>query len=81
MIRISPEDQVRLINVPDWLIHDLPQDEQAEILSFIGRITQVTEIDSYGYFWVGFGHTTVDSDGSKYNGHSFCVPRDCLEKI
>ncbi len=71
--------RVRLRAVPEWLIHDLPEDERREILSYIGKTAMVTEIDGAGYFWIGFGDTQEESDRANYRGHSFCVPRECLE--
>jgi hypothetical protein len=80
---IAPQagDRVRLIAVPDWLLKDLPKDEQCEIRSYVGSTTTVTEVDAHGYFWVGFGNTVEDHDDARYGGHSFCVPRDCLELV
>ncbi|MDQ1833140.1 hypothetical protein [Massilia scottii] len=75
---INVGDSVRLLGVPDWLIHDLPESEQVEILSFVGQVTVVTEIDAYGYFWVGFGETLFEGSVAHYSGHSFCVSREWL---
>ncbi|MBK6651848.1 MAG: hypothetical protein IPG42_20420 [Betaproteobacteria bacterium] len=44
-------DAVRLLGLPSWLLHDLPEDEQAELLACVGKVMQVQEIDSYGYSW------------------------------
>ena len=71
-------DIVRLVSLPDWLIHDLPEAEQREMLAFVGQTAAITEIDVAGYFWLGFGQTMDDGDGSLYTGHSFCVTPDCL---
>lgn len=71
-------DEVKLLGVPDWLIHDLPEEEKREIISYIGKTTTVTDIDKYGYFWLGFGDTKGDEDAAYYSGHSFCVTIDCL---
>jgi hypothetical protein len=73
--------RVRLAGVPAWLIHDLPDDEQAEIVAHIGCVAVVSDIDSHGYFWLRFGSTTEDSDGANYTGHSFCVSQEFLEKV
>lgn len=72
-------DLVRLKSVPHTLIHDLPLDEQREMLSFVGRTTQVENIDKFGFIWVGFGRTQEGADGARYSGHSFSVTPDCLE--
>ncbi len=71
--------RVRLIGVPDWLVHDLPVEEQVEIRSCIGQIAVIQEIDKYGYLWIGFGEAIEHDDGARYSGHSFGVPRECLE--
>jgi hypothetical protein len=73
--------RVRLTHLPEWLWHDLPESEQAEMHACIGQITIVQEIDSYGYLWIGFGATTSDDQGARYSGHSFGVPRECLELV
>lgn len=71
---------VRLISLPDWLTHDLPVSEQLEMRACIGRVAIVQKVDSYGYLWIGFGTTTEHDDGASYSGHSFGVPRECIEQ-
>ena len=73
-------DRVRLLRVPEWLTHDLPEDEQDAIKAQVGTIMVVTEIDAYGYVWLGFGATTTVGDTAEYQGHSFAVDADCVEK-
>ena len=80
-IEIKIGQRVRLTAVPDWLVHDLPEDEKREILSYIGKTAVVTEIDRQGYFWIGFGDTQEAPGRAHYSGHSFCVPRECLEPV
>jgi hypothetical protein len=74
-------DRVRLISVPEWLVHDLPEDERREMLSFVGKIASITEIDRFGYYWVGFGEVTESADAAFYAGHSFGVPGDCIQRV
>lgn len=76
---IQVGDRVRLTGLPEWLIHDLPASEQEEMRACVGLIAVVREIDNYGYLWIGFGATADYSGGARYSGHSFGVPRDCLE--
>jgi hypothetical protein len=76
---IKVGDHVRLINLPEWLTHDLPVSEQAEMQAFIGKTAAVEKIDNYGYFWIGFGALEEVGDDAYYSGHSFGVPRDCIE--
>ena len=78
---INVGDRVKIIGVPGWLIHDLPEDEKAEIVACIGSIAVVSDIDSHGYFWLGFGIATEENDTAYYKGHSFCVSREFLKKI
>lgn len=81
MTKLKVGDEVLLCCVPDWLIHDLPEGEQYEILSFIGKTTIITEIDDFGYFWIGFGNYSENEDIANYNGHSFAITSDCLELV
>lgn len=74
-------DSVKLLGLPDWLIHDLPQSEQAEMLNFVGKSAVVSQIDEHGYCWLGFGATTEAGDSAQYSGHSFCVPPDFLQVL
>ena len=71
--------RVRLLGLPDWLTHDLPESEQDEMRGFIGQAAIVSEIDAHGYYWIGFGGTTDAEDGASYSGHSFGVPVEFLE--
>ena len=50
-------DSVKLLGLPDWLTNDLPLSEQIEMRSFVGKCAVVSEIDSHGYFWIGFGRS------------------------
>jgi hypothetical protein len=70
-------DRVKLIGVPDWLIHDLPEEEKLEILAQIGSIMTVEDIDDiHELFWIGFGYTTEDEENAYYTGHSFSVSKN-----
>jgi hypothetical protein len=72
-------DQVKLLGLPDWLTHDLPESEQVEMRACIGQCAIVDKIDAHGYFWLGFGSTAQVGDAAYYSGHSFGVPREFLE--
>jgi len=78
---VSVGSRVRLAQLPEWLLHDLPENEQAEMRAYAGQSATVQEIDGYGYLWIGFGATATDDKGARYGGHSFGVPRECLELI
>lgn len=73
-------DRVKLLGLPAWLTHDLPESEQVEMRAFVGQSAVVSEIDSHGYFWLGFGSTTDMDDAGHYSGHLFGVPRDFIER-
>jgi len=72
-------DRVRLLGLPDWLTHDLPENEQIEMKEFVCQLASVHAIDDYGYVWIGFGTTIESNDSAQYSGHSFCVPPEFIE--
>lgn len=76
---VSVGDSVKPIEMPEWLVHDLPAAEQAEMRACIGQVFVVREIDGHGYLWVGFGTTFDHADATRYSGHSFGIPRDCVQ--
>jgi hypothetical protein len=71
-------DEVVFIEAPEWLLRDLPYDEQQEILAFVGQTAKVTDIDQFGYFWIGFGSQVDCGEESSYSGHALAVTADCL---
>lgn len=73
-------DAVQVLSIPDWLIHDLPEDEQADILRCVGQTLCIQRIDQYGYAWLGSGHTEELGEDAVYTGHSFAVPGECVSK-
>lgn len=72
-------DRVVFLRAPEWLLKDLPTEEQEEIRAFVGHTAEITEVDGSGYFWIGFGSQTDSGEGSTYAGHSFAVTADCLQ--
>jgi hypothetical protein len=76
---IGVGDRVLLLGLPDWLTHDLPESEQEEMRAFVGQSAVVSEVDSHGYYWLGFGSTTEAGDSAHYSGHSFGVPREFID--
>ena len=38
-------------HLPDWLTHDLPTEDVANLRLLEGTTMQVVEIDEYGYVW------------------------------
>lgn len=80
MCGLKTGDTVVFLKAPDWLLNGLPQEEQNEVLSFVGQVATITAVDEFGYFWIGFGSQVDDGTESKYSGHSFAVTADCLRK-
>lgn len=80
MSEIKPGDFVRLIGAPDWLIHDLPDDEVNLIMAQVGRVAVVTEIDDYGFFWLWFECAEAGGGMSSVSGW-FCVSGEYLQRL
>jgi hypothetical protein len=43
----------KILTIPAWLTHDLPDDEVARLKTTEGTIMRVLEIDPHGYVWFG----------------------------
>ena len=70
-------EPVRILEIPDWLVHDLPEHEAAAVRACAGTEMVVNEIDSHGYFWVRA--ITVESE-SEYSAQSFVMePKNVLK--
>ena len=69
---------VKVLEIPDWLVHDLLQSEREAILARKGTVMVVEDIDGYGYIWLGFGVTVGDEVGATFLGQSFCLPPECV---
>lgn len=72
---------VRLLGVPDWLIRDLPDDEIDLIMAQVGSVAVVTEIDDYGYFWLGFDRTQEDGTVAFSMSGWFSVSEEYLQRL
>jgi hypothetical protein len=72
-------DAVLLLELPSWLLHDLPISEQNEMKSYIGQSTKIENIDSYGYIWISFGNSQEVADAGGCSGHSFCITAEFLK--
>jgi hypothetical protein len=67
---VSEGETVRILEIPDWLVHDLPAQEAAVVKACAGSEMIVTEIDSYGYFWV---RTVTSESEDEYSEQSFAM--------
>lgn len=45
--------EAKILTIPEWLTHDLPSEEVAELNAVVGKIMKVLEVDEYGYVWFG----------------------------
>ncbi len=50
---ISVGAEVTIITIPQWLTHDLPAEEIAELKLLEKTTMTVIEIDQHGYVWFG----------------------------
>ena len=50
---IAVGDDARILSIPQWLTHDLPEEEVASLKTREGTIMRVLEIDARGYVWFG----------------------------
>jgi hypothetical protein len=67
---VSEGETVRILEIPDWLVHDLPEQEAAAVRACAGSEMIVNEIDSYGYFWV---RAITSESESEYSAQSFAM--------
>jgi hypothetical protein len=67
--RIAVGDEVRILCIPQWLTHELPEEDVARLKTREGKIMRVLELDAHGYIWFG----------SNNAGRWFCLrPVDVL---
>ena len=55
---IQPGSQVRITNIPDWLLRDLSSEEQNRITAQKGCIVRVLKLQPHGYLWLAFADGT-----------------------
>jgi hypothetical protein len=71
--------RVRLIVLTGQWLKDLPPDEKPAVLSMIGEIFEVEEIDEYGQAWVR--KSWFDSQGGICNSHSIGLAAHEMEVV
>jgi len=71
---IQAGDRVRIKNIPEWLLRDLPTEEQERLKAQKGGVVPVLELMPHGYLWLPFANG--------YEGEGFSLqPSDVeLEK-
>ncbi|QKE62482.1 hypothetical protein HNE05_03610 [Aquipseudomonas campi] len=62
---------VRIIEIPTWLTHDLPEQEVQRLRQCEGSIMKILEVDKYGYIWFGTNN----------EGRWFCLKPDEVEAV
>ncbi|WP_018607383.1 hypothetical protein [Uliginosibacterium gangwonense] len=71
--------RVRLLSLSGEWFDNLPADEKADVLSMIGEVFEVTEIDEYGYPWVG--ESWPDAAKGEWRGHSIALESHEMEVV
>ena len=60
---------VRILEIPDWLTHDLPREDVLRLRAVEGNVMSILELDAYGMVWFGD------------NGPWFCLKPSEVEAI
>lgn len=45
-------DKVRVLAIPDWLVHGLPQEDVDNLRAQTGRVHDIRELQPGGYLWL-----------------------------
>ena len=51
--RIEVGTDAKILTIPDWLTHDLPEEDVERLKKAEGTVMRVLEIDAHGYLWFG----------------------------
>lgn len=71
--------RIRLLSLSGQWLDDLPADEKDDVLSMIGEVFTVEEIDSYGYPWVR--KSWFDEAEGRCHSHSIALEAQEMEVI
>jgi hypothetical protein len=77
-LEIKVGDKVKILKITDALMHDLPKEDQQALKEYGGKITEVYEIDSFGFIWVENFEVTTD-EYREYR--TFSLEPAVLEKV
>lgn len=80
MDKFNIGDIVVLTGLPEWLIHDLPLEDQQRMTAQIGQDAIIEKIEPMGYYWLGFDIYKENQKYSAKTGSWFCVTGDFLSK-
>ncbi|TVO65752.1 hypothetical protein [Denitromonas ohlonensis] len=54
----QPGRRVQVTSIPDWLLHDLPAEDQRRLLDQKGCIVEIRKLLPHGYLWLSFADGT-----------------------
>lgn len=60
--RMKVGDQVRVLAIPDWLIHDLPQEDVDKLRAQVGTVHEIREVQPGGYLWLSGWFALMPND-------------------
>jgi hypothetical protein len=55
---IQAGDRVRITNIPDWLLRDLPEEDQRRLEAQKGQTVTVLALMPHGHLWLSFADGT-----------------------
>jgi hypothetical protein len=76
---VSVGSRVRLLSLSGQWLDDLPADEKGNVLSMIGEVFEVEEIDEYGHPWVR--KSWPDEPQGRCNSHSIALEPHEMELV
>jgi RHS repeat-associated protein len=73
-VELKSGDTVEIGKIPDWLLHDLPQEDQDAIRSKVGAKAPIIAFDAHG-------HAEIEFDEADEGSRTIWIDPDCLRKI
>jgi hypothetical protein len=52
------DDLVRVLEIPNWLTHDLSIEDQTRLHQQIGKVVRILQLQPHGYLWLSFSDGT-----------------------
>jgi hypothetical protein len=76
---VSVGDRVRLLSLSGRWLDELPADERSDVLSMIGEIYEIEEIDEHGHPWIR--KSWPNEDAGTCRSHSIAVEPQEIELV
>ena len=76
---VSVGTRVRLLSLSGQWLEELPAEEKQDVLSMIGEVFEVEEIDEYGHPWVR--KSWPNEDEGKCHSHSIALEPHEMELV